>query len=123
MLLVRDGSNHRFCYARVLAIYHANVVYTGPGSMDFSSHCIEFLWVRWLELVDLSAGWDARLLDKVRFVPMNQADAFSFIDPGDILRGCHLVPVFAAGKFHIDGASFSRSAHDSEDWKQYYVNR
>ena len=123
MLLARDGSNHQFCYARVLAIYHANIVYTGPGSMDFSSRHIEFLWVRWLELVDLSAGWDARLLDKVRFVPMNRADAFGFVDPGDVLRSCHLVPVFAAGKLHIDGASFSRSAHGSEDWKQYYVNR
>jgi len=123
MLLAQDGSNHRFCYARVLAIYHANVIYTGPGSMDFSSHHIKFLWVRWLELVDLSAGWDAHLLDKVRFVPMNWADAFSFIDPGDLLQSCHLVPVFAAGKLHIDGASFSRSAHNSEDWKQYYVNQ
>jgi len=118
MLLARDGSNHWFCYARVLGIYHANVIYMGPGSKDFLSRCIEFLWVCWFELAHLSASWNSWLLDKVRLVPMNRADAFGIVDPGDVLRGCHLVPVFAAGKVHIDGALFSRNAHDSEDWKQ-----
>ena len=84
---------------------------------------MEFLWVRWLELVDSPATWDTYLLDKVKFVPMNQADVFGFVDPGDVLRSCHLVPAFMAGKLHTDGVVFSRAAHDSEDWKQYCVNR
>ena len=124
LLLARDGSNHQFCYARVLAIFHANIIYTGSGSKDFLPCRIEFLWVRWLELVDASAAWGACLLDKVRFVPMNQADsAFGFVDPGDVLRSCHLVPAFATGKLHTDGMVFSRNARDSEGWKQYYANR
>lgn len=123
MLLAQDGSHHWFYYTHVLAIYHANIIYTGPGSKDFLSCCIEFLWVWWLELVDVSARWDVWLLDKVMFVPMNQADVCGLIDPGDMLRSCHLVPVFAAGKLHTDGVVFSRNAHDSEDWKQYYVNQ
>ena len=84
---------------------------------------MEFLWVRWLELVDAPATWDTYLLDKVRFVPMNRADAFGFVDPRDVLRSCHLVPDFTAGKLHTDGVVFSRIARDSEDWKQYCVNR
>ena len=77
----------------------------------------------WLELVDAPAAWDTYLLDKVRFVPMNQADVFGFIDPEDVLRSCHLVPTFTAGKLHANGTVFSRIARNSEDWKQYYVNQ
>ena len=123
LLLAEDGSDHQFCYARVLAIFHANVIYTGSGSKDFSPHRMEFLWVRWLELVDAPAAWDTYLLDKVRFLPMNRADAFGFVDPQDVLRSCHLVPAFGGGKVHTDGVAFSRIARDSEDWKRYYVNR
>ena len=123
LLLAQDGSNHRFCYACVLAIFHANVIYTGLGSQDFSPRRMEFLWVRWLELVNAPAAWDTYLLDRVRFVLMNRADAFGFVDPGNVLRSCHLVPAFTAGKLHTDGVVFSRIARDSEDWKQYYVNR
>ena len=123
LLLAQDGSNHQFCYARVLAIFHANVIYTGSGSKDFSPRRMEFLWVRWLELVDSPATWDTYLLDKVKFVPMNRADAFGFVDPGDVLRSCHLVPAFTAGKLHTDGVVFSRVARHSEDWKQYCVNQ
>ena len=36
LLTCTDGSgSHPFCYARILAIYHANVVYIGPESQDY----------------------------------------------------------------------------------------
>ena len=41
-----DGKDHPFSYAWVLGIFHANVIYTRPGSKDFLSCRIEFLWVR-----------------------------------------------------------------------------
>ena len=38
LLTRRDRSNTQpFCYARVLAIYHANVVYVGPESKDYQA--------------------------------------------------------------------------------------
>ena len=40
-----DIDDHPFSYARVLGIFHANIIYTGPGSKDFQSRWIEFLWV------------------------------------------------------------------------------
>jgi len=40
-----DANAHPFSYARVLGIFHANTMYTGPGLRDFQSRCIEFLWV------------------------------------------------------------------------------
>ncbi|KAF8834372.1 hypothetical protein BDN67DRAFT_992676 [Paxillus ammoniavirescens] len=37
VLLSPEPSVHPFCYARVLGIYHANVIYIGPGSKDYQS--------------------------------------------------------------------------------------
>jgi len=38
-----DDNAHPFSYARVLGIFHANIIYTGLGSKDFQSRHIEFL--------------------------------------------------------------------------------
>ena len=125
MLLSNSDANaHPFSYARVLGIFHANIMYTGPGSMDFQSRCIEFLWVRWFEVVqDHFSAWEQHALDMVRFLPMTDADAFGFVDPADVLRGCHIIPSFADGRLHLDRIERSRCAGDSDDWKRYYVNR
>ena len=117
-----DGSNHPFSYARVLGVFHANIIYTGPGSKDFQSRRIEFLWVRWFEVLqDGFLAWEE--LDSVRFLPMADNDAFGFVDPANVLRGCHVIPSYADGRLHPDGIAMSRCAGDSDDWKQYYINR
>ncbi|KAF9230895.1 hypothetical protein BU15DRAFT_56758 [Melanogaster broomeanus] len=120
IMLLSDRDSHRFCYARVLGIYHANVIYSGPGSQDYQPRRLEFLWVRWFELV---APTSQMALDCIRFVPMVDEDAFGFVDPNDVLRSCHLIPRFAEGKLHSDGVAVSRTAQDADDWKYYYVNR
>lgn len=95
---------HHFLYARVIGTYHANVIYTGPGSRDFEARRLDFLWVRWFEVVDpASSGWHSSRLDSIRFPPINGQDAFGFVDPKDVLRGCHILPAFAKGKRHEDG--------------------
>ncbi|KAH7918336.1 hypothetical protein BV22DRAFT_1134671 [Leucogyrophana mollusca] len=116
-------SQHPFRYARVVGIFHANVIFTGPGTPDYNTRHLEFLWVRWYEIEEESAGWDASRLDRVRFLPMADEDAFGFLDPKDVLRGCHVIPAFACGKLHADGISISRCVDDSQDSKYYYVNR
>ena len=125
MLLSNSDANaHPFSYARVLGIFHANTMYTGPGSRDFQSRRIKFLWVRWFEVLqDHISGWEQHALDMVRFLPMADTDAFGFVDPADVLRGCHIIPSFADGPLHLDGIARSRCAGDSDDWKRYYVNR
>ena len=125
MLLAEDGgkSSHPFCYARVLGIYHTNIIFTGPESKDYQSRRLEFLWVRWFELLAAPAGWDQCSLDKGRFIPMHREDAFGFVDPADILRCCHLIPAFADGKQHPDGITLSQNSCDADDWKYYHVNR
>lgn len=115
---------HHFLYARVLGVYHANVIYTGPGMRDYEARRVDFLWVRWYEVVDpMSSGWKTLRLDRVRFPRMEEEDAFGFVDPRDVLRGCHIMPKFATGKRHPDGRGISRCAKDSQDYKYYYVGR
>jgi len=123
MLLSHQPSAHPFCYACVLGIYHTNAIYIGPGLRDYQSRRIEFLWVRWFEVLNRSVGWDHTTVDSVKFPPMAEVDAFDFIDPADVLRCCHIIPAFADGQVHLDGIAMSHNARDAADWKQYYVNR
>ncbi|KAI5992629.1 hypothetical protein EDC04DRAFT_2872767 [Pisolithus marmoratus] len=97
--------HHHFCYACIIGIYHANVQYIGSGLSDYLPCQLDFF------------------LDVLRFPPMNDHDTFDFIDPADILRGCHLIPAFAKGRSHPDCTSLSPIAKDSDDWNYYYVNR
>jgi hypothetical protein len=115
---------HPFNYARVLGVYHVNAVYVGPGMVDYQPHRLYFLWVRWLQPVETaSSGWDARKLDRVRFCPMAEEDAFGFVDPSDVLRSCHVIPCFAKGLLHGDGKGLSACARDSTDWVEYFIGR
>ena len=123
MLLAPSDSAHPFLYACVIGIFHANIIYTGSGSKDYLPRCLEFLWVCWFEVVDVPAGWEHAALDSLRFVPMSQDDAYGFIDPANVLRGCHLILAFASGRMHPDGVSVLQDARDGADWKYYYVNR
>jgi hypothetical protein len=106
MLLVGDtgatnafSNQHHFLYTCVLGVYHANVIYTRPGMYDYEARRLEFLWVRWYEVVDkVSSGWNSSRLDCVHFPPMNRDGAFSFVDPKDVIHRCHIMPNFTKGK-------------------------
>jgi hypothetical protein len=119
-----DPSKHPFCYAWVLGIFHANVIYLGGKNQDYRPRRLEFLWVRWYNVEVGKSGWKALKLDRVRFPPMTgNVDAFGFLDPIDVLRGCHTIPAFSSGQVHPDGKLFSNLAQDQNDWFVYYINR
>jgi hypothetical protein len=119
-----DSIRHHFLYARVLGAYHANVIYTGSGMRDYEARRLDFLWVRWYEMMDpASSGWNHARLDSVRFPPMNGEDAFGFVDPKDVLRGCHIIPMFAKGMRHLNNVGISRCAKDGKDYHRYLVGR
>lgn len=116
--------SHPFRYARVLGVYHANVVYVGPGMVDYQPQRFEFLWVRWYKVMKTTrTGWTAHRLDCIKFPPLAEDDSFGFVDPSDVLRGCHIMPRFSKGQLHSDGKGLSFCAKDSSDWAQYYVGR
>jgi hypothetical protein len=116
--------DHPFLYARVLGIYHVNAIYTGEGMLDYNTRRVDFLWVRWFRYVgSRSCTWNDLRLDSVDFPPMATEGTFGFVDPRDVLRGCHIIPTFACGNVHLDRVGLSRCAHDAHDWRRYYINR
>ncbi|KAG1865192.1 hypothetical protein C8R48DRAFT_601365, partial [Suillus tomentosus] len=120
--LESDDQRHPYIYARVLGIYHVNATYIGPGMIDYRSHRIDFLWVRWYQYMGhFSSRYSS--LDRACFLPMAEPDAFGFVDPSDVLRGCHIIPQFSQGLRHSDGKGVSNYAQDKLDWKSYYINR
>jgi hypothetical protein len=122
-LLSGADNHHPFWYARVLGIYHANVIYIGEGNTDYSPHRLEFLWVRWYELTDNNAGWGSRKLDAVSFSSMTREDSFGFLNPDDVIRASHVIPCMKEGVARRDGTGLSHCAQDHADWKLYYINR
>ena len=118
-------SDHPYTYARVIGIFHVNVIYAGARRADYSSHRMEFLWVHWYELdtLDPLGSWGSNRLDRLRFLSMDKEDAFGFLDPNDILRAAHVIPAFKAGKRSPDGSRLSSNAKDDEDWQAYFQNQ
>jgi hypothetical protein len=120
------NSDHPFLYARVLGIYHVNVIYTGSDMCDYTPRRLDFLWVRWFRLTEdtnLAWTWRNHRLDMIHFPPVASLDAFGFVDPRDVLRGCHVVPSFASGLVHSDGRGISCCAADVKDYRRYHVMR
>lgn len=115
--------NHRYCYGRVIGIYHVNVVYTGSRALNYRSHHIEFLWVRWFHPLTLPKTWKSCELDRLAFMPVHCDGAFGFVDPTHVLRACHILPRFSCGMVHSDGIGISCCAKDGLDYLEYYVNR
>jgi hypothetical protein len=126
MLLAKreTDTDHPFVYARVLGIFHVNVIYIGEGMLDYDARRVEFLWVRWFEYEGRqSTSWSDLKLDSINFPPMATEGAFGFVDPRDVLRSSHIIPAFAKGKRHRDGIRLSRLANDGHDWSHYCVDR
>ncbi|RXW13184.1 hypothetical protein EST38_g12671 [Candolleomyces aberdarensis] len=115
---------HSFMHV-VLGIYHAYVSYAGEfpvGSWDLNSVRLEFLWVRWYDLLDPDPNCPTPL-DRLSFPSVTSLNATSFIDPSAVLRAVHLIPRFRLGRVHEDGQGQSDMAGDWSDWKEYFVNR
>lgn len=115
-----NGKSHPFLYARVIGIFHANVIYTGLGMVDYTPKRMDFLWVRWYKYKGMD---NSDRLDQLAFPPIDSKGAFGFVDPADVLRCCHIIPRFSLGKRHPSGTGFSKLARDSQDWLEYNVGR
>ena len=116
-------NGHGFIYGKVLGVYHVNVIYMGAGMVDFTPLRVEFLWVCWYAPMEQVSSWDTSTLDRLEFLPMDNESSFSFIDPADVLRGCHIIPAFSKGRRHPDGLGVLACTGDKDDWREYYVNR
>jgi hypothetical protein len=107
----------KYSYARVLSIFHLNVVYTSPGMLNYKARQIDFLWVRWfkgVEDVSVEQSWTNACLNHLHYLPMSNNEAFSFIDPAHILHGCHIIPRFSTSLHHVEGVGISECAGNTK---------
>jgi hypothetical protein len=121
-----EGDAHPYWYARVLGVFHVKVLHTGAAAKNRSIQSMEFLWVRWFGLEPgYRSGTHAACLPKIGFVPDTDDNAFGFLDPSLVVRGCHLVPAFAAGRTQLLLSTCSptaaRAPDETDDWVNYYV--
>ncbi|KAJ3514106.1 hypothetical protein NMY22_g14847 [Coprinellus aureogranulatus] len=124
--VVREGC--QYAYGRLLGVFHANIVYGGPGSTDLRRRRFDFLWIRWFVPAKgqsiASNAWSSKRLDRLSLPPLAHPESCDFLDPADVLRAAHLIPRFATGKVPEEpGRLHSRFARDEDDWIEYYVNR
>lgn len=121
-----DPEAHPYWYARVLGVFHARVLHTGPASTNRSVQHVEFLWVRWFSLATGHRyGFKAARLPKIGFVPQSDQRAFGFLDPSLIVRGSHLIPAFAGGRtteLLANQYTAARPPGETDDWVAFYVN-
>ena len=124
-MMTTPSEAHPFWYAKVLGIFHTNVVYMEQGNHDLHPRQMEFLWVWWYKLKKVGS-WVPLRLDEVYFPSILDNDSFGFLDPSDILRVCHIISCFKMGHVGSEDqpeAELSESTQKKHDWKVYYVNR
>ncbi|KAF6758419.1 hypothetical protein DFP72DRAFT_1065105 [Ephemerocybe angulata] len=120
----------KFVYGRLLGIFHVNVIYAGPGMLDYRKRRFDVVWVRWYTPVgsEVDLPWSSKSLDRIRLAPLHHDDACDFLDPGFVLRAAHVIPRFARGKVFEDAQGdgmhlYSKCARNRDDYKEYCVNR
>lgn len=109
------SSSSHFLYARVLGVFHANMICVGPSPAGRIERKMDFLWIRWYETVP------GNIIPSLRFPSVHDKESFGFLDPASVLRACHVVPAFEAGLRHRNRMGESHCAGDGDDWNQYYV--
>lgn len=99
-------------------------VWLNDGGQPMKRH-FEVLWVRWFAaLQNFRSGMKHARLPKVAFVEESDSDAFGFLDPGQVIRGAHLIPAFASGRGVSSlryGKSLGRPGEQLDDWEEHYV--
>ncbi|EMD39369.1 hypothetical protein CERSUDRAFT_134414, partial [Gelatoporia subvermispora B] len=129
MLLAHEddeaADDYPFWYARVVGVFHVNVVHELRPRQWSEEEQIDFLLVRWYGRdLTIGGGFHNRRLPCVSFLSGDEEGAFSFLDPGIVMRAAHLIPAFAYGRtIELMGPSMARRVDENdEDWDHYYVN-
>ncbi|KAG2339697.1 hypothetical protein BDR05DRAFT_916879 [Suillus weaverae] len=121
-----DDDTHPYWYARILGMFHANIIYRSGDAPSFKPQQMDFLSVCWFghDPNNYQSGWKAKHLHRLGFIPADVPGAFGFLDPQQIIRGIHLILAFAYG--HTDlllPPSIARPLNDKDkDWKFFYIN-
>jgi hypothetical protein len=121
-----DPESHPYWYARVLGVFHANVLHISPQATNRSVQRFEFLWVRWFGVEPgYRSGFRQARLPMIGFLPESDPLAFGFLDPSFVIRGCHLLPTFKNGRtsnYLTANVSAGRPIGEVDDWTNFYVD-
>ncbi|KAI3998324.1 hypothetical protein K525DRAFT_245666, partial [Schizophyllum commune Loenen D] len=100
-------------------VFHARISHP---TLSLEPHRVEFLWVRWFLLIDHGQSGSTKMrLERLQY--LDGPSAFGFVDPSEVIRGCHLMPVFHRGcTRELLGPSLYRDSSEG-DWASYYVGR
>ncbi|KAG2056612.1 hypothetical protein BDR06DRAFT_1040269, partial [Suillus hirtellus] len=117
--------SHPYWYARVLGIYHMEVWLAGDGRSKPLKQHLEVLWIQWLAMVQgYRSGMRHAHLPKIVFMEESNQDGFGFLNPGQLIRGAHLLPAFASGCSVSSlwrGKSLVHPGGQLDNWEKYYV--
>ncbi|KAF8145027.1 hypothetical protein K438DRAFT_1735667 [Mycena galopus ATCC 62051] len=114
-LAPEHDTSHPFLYARILGIFHVDVVHNIPGATTVPTS-IEVLWAHRFRIdTSYRAGFKAKRLHRLQFIPGDDPLAFDLLNPDEVIRGVHLIPAFAHGRTH-DLLQRSISPEDDEEW-------
>jgi hypothetical protein len=92
-------------------------------------HRMDFLWVRWfgMEPSQYHHRFQFSCLPKIGFVESTDNYAFTFLNPAQVIRGAHLIPMFAEG--WTSGLLLAKKSivhvlnpNEEDDWVNFYVN-
>ena len=84
IMVLSEDDTHPFWYARIVGIFHAMALHTGPKSTSQEPIKMDFLFVRWFGLDSNEiGGWKSKNLHQIGFVKGEKV--FGFVDPADIL--------------------------------------
>ena len=126
---VAEEGAEPYWYARVIGVYHANIWAENtaiPGGRN--PQRMDFLWVRWFgDEPGYRSGFCRARLPKIGFVESTDEFAFSFVDPTNVICGCHLIPAFNAGRSadllpHPHSVAHCLNPQDEDDWLNFYAN-
>ncbi|KAG2353261.1 hypothetical protein BDR07DRAFT_1239562, partial [Suillus spraguei] len=100
----------------VMGIYHLDTWLEGGKKQH-----LEVLYVRWLAPIKSHQScMQSSHLPKVAFVEESDYDAFGFLDPGQVIWGAHLIPVFASDSLR-HGKLLACPNGELDDWEEYYI--
>jgi hypothetical protein len=115
--------DHPFSYARILGVFHCDVVHNNNGTLT-TPVPVNFLWVRRFRLDrSFKGGFKRKRLHRIEFLPDSDPDAYGFVDPDEVIRASHLIPAFAHGPTDsVLYTSLARKPDEFDDWRYHYVN-
>ncbi|KAF7344219.1 hypothetical protein MVEN_01712600 [Mycena venus] len=112
LTLAPEGSAHPFAYARITGVFHVNVVHNVPGASQFPT-LMEVLWVRNFRIdTSFRAGFKAKRLHRLQFLPVDDPNVFSFLNPDETT--CW-VGLRSQGRENKD-------YDDDKEWRYHYIN-